>query len=166
MRIIFAALAAFFLFALLNFFVISNNKKDEAKVQRYTRIVSLAPSYTEVVDALGQSDRLVGVTSHCHLKGISQIGTFQDANFEVIMALKPDLILAVPHVMAQKLLKMLEEQNIAVFAMQPDSLADIKKINEEVARLLGVLPLGQKLNDELFQALKNADLRLKKALSA
>ncbi|HXW60184.1 MAG TPA: ABC transporter substrate-binding protein, partial [Myxococcota bacterium] len=79
-------------------FLLARLNKSElwhAEPQDFKRIVSLAPSYTDVIEALGQGDRLVGITAHCRASGKKSIGTFADANFEAIMELKPDLILAV-----------------------------------------------------------------------
>jgi cobalamin transport system substrate-binding protein len=62
------------------------------------RVVSLAPSVTEIVYALGLADRLAGVTDYCNFpadaKKKPKIGGFYTPNFEVILTLKPDLILA------------------------------------------------------------------------
>lgn len=167
MRIFFVALSAvFFIFIGANFLIFPSIEKKQplSPTKSYQRIVSLAPSYTEVVEALGQSHRLVGVTTQCHLKNITQIGNFAQANFEAIIALKPDLVLAVPHVMASSVIKMLHEQNIMVFAKQPDSLADIKNINEEVALMLDVPDIGKELNYNLDKALEDAKLFLKDKL--
>lgn len=61
------------------------------------RIISLAPSITETVCALGMRDRLVGRTQYCtHPPGIQDIpavGAIMDTNLELIKSLKPDLVL-------------------------------------------------------------------------
>lgn len=61
------------------------------------RLVSLAPSLTEMVFALGEGNRLVGVTDQCRFPpetaGIPKIGGYQTPNFEAVMALRPDLVL-------------------------------------------------------------------------
>jgi iron complex transport system substrate-binding protein len=61
-----------------------------------TRIVSLAPSVTETLFALGLGDRVVGVTRFCNyppeVKTKARIGGFLDPNIEAIVALKPDLL--------------------------------------------------------------------------
>lgn len=143
----------FLLFAAL---LLGRWQKSEAALpgtRNYQRIVSLAPSYTEVIEALGLSERLVGVTAHCRLKNKARIGTFAEANFEAILSLKPDLIVAVPHVMAHGILKRLAQEHIAIFAKQPDSLDEIKMINRELARILGVKHQGLELNRKLDQAI-------------
>lgn len=61
------------------------------------RIISLAPSITEVVCALGMRDRLVGRTPYGKhppgIESIPSVGAVNDANFERIRALQPDRIL-------------------------------------------------------------------------
>jgi iron complex transport system substrate-binding protein len=60
------------------------------------RIVSLAPSLTRQIYDLQSQDRLVGVTSFCpeNAKGKQVIGSLTMLNFEKILSLKPDLVLA------------------------------------------------------------------------
>ncbi len=64
------------------------------------RIVSMAPSITETLYALGLGDRVVGVTRDCHyppevenVKKTGNVGGYYDPNFEAIVALKPDLVI-------------------------------------------------------------------------
>ena len=62
------------------------------------RIVSLAPSNTEILFALGLADKVVGVTDYCNYppeaKEKPSIGGFSTPNIEKVIALSPDLILA------------------------------------------------------------------------
>lgn len=62
------------------------------------RIISLAPSLTEIVCALGLRDRLVGRTRHCAWPpGIEQVpvvGVLGEGNYGLIKSLDPDLVLA------------------------------------------------------------------------
>lgn len=62
------------------------------------RIVSLAPSITETLFALGLGERVIGVTAFCNYPQealrIEKIGGYSDANIEKIVSLKPDLIIA------------------------------------------------------------------------
>ena len=62
------------------------------------RIVSLAPSVTEIVCALGLRDRLVGRTRYCQwppdVASVRMVGVLSEANYGLIKALDPDLILA------------------------------------------------------------------------
>ncbi len=73
------------------------------------RIVSLAPSATEVLFDLGLGDRVVGVTRFCdyppEAKQKTDIGGFLDPDYEAILALKPDLavVLSIHDVAAKRL---------------------------------------------------------------
>ncbi len=62
------------------------------------RIVSTSPSITEMLYALGLGDRVVGVTTFCHYPPEAarkpKIGTYLEPNLEVIVGLKPDLVIA------------------------------------------------------------------------
>ncbi len=63
------------------------------------RIVSLAPSVTEIVFALGGGDSLVGATDRCdyppEARKIARIGGYGAPNVETLLALNPDLVIAV-----------------------------------------------------------------------
>ena len=67
---------------------------------RYDRIISMAPSITETLFALGLGDRVVGVTKYCvypaEARDKAQIGGFVDPNFEAIVSLNPDLAIVLP----------------------------------------------------------------------
>lgn len=125
----------------------------------YQRVVTLAPSMSDTIVALGQAHRVVGKTIHCidaQLTHAANVGSFAEPNFESILQLKPDLVLAVPHVLAKATLARLEENNIVVFAHQPDTLADIKYIVLAIAERLGILSRGHDLNHRMDRALEEA----------
>jgi len=65
-----------------------------------SRIVSLAPSITEILFELGLGDRVVGVTRYClyppEAKTKTQIGGYYDPNFEAVQATKPELVIVLP----------------------------------------------------------------------
>ena len=64
------------------------------------RIVSLAPSLTETLFALGVGDRVVGVTRYCAhppaVRGLPRVGGHLDPSYEAIVALEPDLVVMIP----------------------------------------------------------------------
>jgi iron complex transport system substrate-binding protein len=61
------------------------------------RIISTAPSVTEILYALGLGDRVVGVTTFCHYPPEAmkktKIGDYVNPNLEVIASLRPDLVI-------------------------------------------------------------------------
>lgn len=66
----------------------------------YSRIVSLSPSTTETLFALGLGDRVVGVTRFCRYppqaREKTEVGGYLDPNYEAIAALEPDLVIILP----------------------------------------------------------------------
>jgi iron complex transport system substrate-binding protein len=78
---------------------IIDQAKREVILPRHTsRLVSLTPSNTEIVYALGKEEMLVGVTEFCdypqEAKGKDKVGGFTNVDLNKVKALKPDLILA------------------------------------------------------------------------
>lgn len=74
------------------------------------RLVSLAPSLTEMVFEIGAGDLLAGVTEHCRYPPeatrIAKVGGYQTPNFEAILSLRPDLVLTLAeHAPAHALLE-------------------------------------------------------------
>ena len=63
------------------------------------RIISLAPSLTEILFAIGAGDRLVGVCNFCdhpaEVARVPRVGTFTAPSIEAILAARPDLLMAV-----------------------------------------------------------------------
>jgi iron complex transport system substrate-binding protein len=61
------------------------------------RVISFAPSITETLFALGVGERVVGVTRYCNYplqaKSLPRVGGYTDPNFEMILGLKPDLVI-------------------------------------------------------------------------
>ena len=62
------------------------------------RIVSLAPSVTEILFALALGDSVVGATDHCNYPpeavSVERVGEFGKPNLEKVLALSPDLVIA------------------------------------------------------------------------
>jgi iron complex transport system substrate-binding protein len=92
------------------------------------RIVSLAPSNTEILFALGVGDRIVGVTDYCtyppEAKEKPSIGGFSTPNIEEVIAKNPDLILAdVIH--KDKVIPQLESKGLTVIALNPKTIDEV-----------------------------------------
>lgn len=103
------------------------------------RIVSLLPSLTETVCALGQCDRLVGVDRYSNfpdrVRRLPLVGGGLDPNIEAIVALKPDLVLMATSAQAGVRLQAL---GLKVMALEPKSHADVKRVLETLGQVLGV----------------------------
>jgi iron complex transport system substrate-binding protein len=126
------------------------------------RLVSLAPSITEIVFALDQGYRLQGVTTYSDFPPeavkLPKIGSYVHLDLEKIVALKPDLCIAIkdgnPRVIAQRL----ESLKIPVYAVDPNNLETIMKTVLEIGTLLNA-------EDRANQLVQNMDLRIQKVKS-
>ncbi|MEA1974096.1 MAG: helical backbone metal receptor, partial [Bacillota bacterium] len=82
-------------------------------------IVSVAPSVTETIFALGASDKLVGRTDYCdyplEASSIESVGSLMDVNIEKIVEINPDIVIASTHFKAETLEKLTDlDINVAV----------------------------------------------------
>lgn len=103
------------------------------------RIVSLLPSLTESVCALGACDRLVGVDRYSNwpasVAALPRVGGGLDPNVEAIVALKPDLVLATE---SSRATGRLESLGLKVMVLEPRNHADVHRVLDTLGRVLGV----------------------------
>jgi len=105
------------------------------------RIVSLAPSVTEIIFALGSGDSLVGVTDRCDYppgaKGIEWVGGFGTPNVERLLTLSPDLVVAAG-LERSEVAEVLRQSGIRVLDVRIRNLQElfdaIRQIGEAVNR--------------------------------
>jgi iron complex transport system substrate-binding protein len=116
------------------------------------RIISLAPSNTEILYALGLGDRVVGVDDNsdypAEAKAKPKVGGFAGTNLEQVVALQPDLILA-SGITAPDLLTALVGRNLTVVVLNPPDLpgvladlsliGQIADVNTQAAQVRGSL---------------------------
>lgn len=104
------------------------------------RVISLAPSITEIIFGLEQSHRLKGVTTYSDFppeaENLPKVGSYVHLDLEKIVALKPDLCIAIkdgnPRVIAQRL----ETLKIPVYAVDPNNLDTVMITVLEIGNLL------------------------------
>jgi iron complex transport system substrate-binding protein len=92
------------------------------------RIVSVAPSNTEILFALGLEERIVGVTESCNYPqgalDIPKVGGFAPFDLERVVALEPDVVLAAD-IHVEVGIPALEEVGITVFALAPRTVDEV-----------------------------------------
>lgn len=102
------------------------------------RVVTLLPSLTETVCALGACARLVGTDRFSNwpdpVAALPKLGGLEDAQLERIVALKPDVVLAAA---SARVVDRLEALGVRVLALEPRSLADTRRVIGKVAAVLG-----------------------------
>jgi len=111
------------------------------------RVVSLAPSLTEIVFLLGRGGSLVGVTRFCNVpaaaSGLPKIGGVSDPDVERIVALLPDLVLCTTDGNPRDKVRALEEMGIPCFAVAPQDLDAVFTAIERLGVLLGAADRGR-----------------------
>lgn len=111
-----------------------------------TRIVSLAPSLTEIVFAAGAGDKLVGVVEYSDFpaaaKTLPIVGRFDLLDMERILQLNPDLIVAWQTGNPRNSVARLRELGFTVYMAEPKQLESIPSHVERLATLAGTESTG------------------------
>src|SRR5437763_9549017 len=119
------------------------------------KVVTLAPSLSEIVLALGAGDRLAGVTrfdDDPRTLSLPRIGGYNDPQPEAVLGLKPDLVLAEPAPANRGPVETLARLGVPVEAFPLSSIADIEKALTGIRALLGLEARGRELDAEIEAA--------------
>jgi iron complex transport system substrate-binding protein len=134
---------------------VGNGIKNSAGVP--SRIVSLAPSITETLFALGAGDRVVGVTRYClyppQARNRAQVGGYTDPNYELLLSLKPDLVILLKE--HEPVKGFLKANNIRFFTIDNHDIAGIIASVDTMGRICGL----QKAADSISGMLRQANVR-------
>ncbi|PXW93280.1 iron complex transport system substrate-binding protein [Sphaerotilus hippei] len=130
------------------------------------RLVSLLPSLTEAVCALGACERLVGVDRHSNwpasVARLPSLGGLDDAQIERIVALRPDVVVAG---LSSRALERLESLGVKVFAIEAKDHADVRRSLGLLATLIGRPEQGpllwSRIEAQLQQAAGRTPARLR-----
>ncbi|HER24542.1 MAG TPA: cobalamin-binding protein [Candidatus Atribacteria bacterium] len=118
------------------------------------RIISTAPSNTEILFDLGLQEKIVGITNYCNFpeetKNIEKIGEISPLNFEKIISLNPDLILAYAGFQLKEIPR-LRELGLTTIVLEPLTLEDTFNSIKMIARVCGISEKGSSLVDHLSQ---------------
>lgn len=105
----------------------SADPMDQTEGVGFRRIISLSPSTTEILFALGLGDRVCGVTRFCtfppEARDKTGVGGYLDPNYEVIAVLKADVVIILPEQRAVE--KYLQELGIEYFIVDNKRIEDI-----------------------------------------
>ena len=127
---------------------------------KINRAISLAPSLTENIFAVGAGDRLVGVTTFCNYpeqaKSIAKIGDTMNPNMETIIALKPDVVFVSTASQIEMFMKTLEANGIAVYVSNPTSLEGVFKDLKRFGELFGNQDIAENLVTDLKRRVEEA----------
>lgn len=112
------------------------------------RVVTLTPSATEIVVAVGGADRLVAVDRYSDyppevVARLPRVGDFLTPNIEAIVALQPDLV--VMDELQSKTVDALAAANIRSLVLPMHALADVRRAIGELGQALGTEPVARDL---------------------
>jgi iron complex transport system substrate-binding protein len=132
--------------------------------QPVRRIVSLAPSVTETLFALGLGDRLVGDTDFCdypaEAKRKKHIGGTVNPNIEVVAALHPDLVVASREINRQDSVRSLERLGLAVYVTDPQTVEQVLTSAQRLGDLLDAGDAARSLTANLHRRLSEVQQRI------
>jgi iron complex transport system substrate-binding protein len=101
------------------------------------RIVSLAPSATSTVQAIGAVDHLVGVTAHCDVDDVPAVGGWLTPDLDRLDALEPDLVLT-SDALQRDVRDAVDARGYRTFHHEPATLGDVldgfKALGESIGR--------------------------------
>lgn len=131
-----------------------------------TRIISLAPSITEMLFAIGAGGQVVGVTEFCDYPADAlqkpKVG-YSQPNLETLVALQPDLIITPQQFMKPDLLNKLEQLKIPVLVLADRSVEDIFSHIHMLGRVLDrsteAVALGMDLRQQIARVKERAQGR-------
>jgi iron complex transport system substrate-binding protein len=132
--------------------------------QNIHRVVSLAPSITETLYALGVQDRLVGDSDYCdyppEAKQKPHVGGTISPSIETIASLHPDVVLVNKGINRLDTVNSLASLGIPSYAFDPHSVAEILTSTQRLADLLGAGLVGDTLATELRRQLAETHERV------
>ena len=119
------------------------------------RVIALAPSITEIIFALGQQGRLQGITQYSNYPPeadrLPRVGSYVRLDLERIVALKPDLCIAIKDGNPKEIIDRLQSLEIPVFAVNPHNL---ESMLETIRKIGGILNASQNA-EILVQEMRN-----------
>jgi iron complex transport system substrate-binding protein len=128
------------------------------------RIVSLAPSLTETIYALGLQDQLVGDTDYCDYPPEAQkktkVGSGISPSLEVIAALHPDIVLVTKGFNRLETVHSLDNLGISSYATDPHTVAEIIASSKKLSDVLAVPEAGASVSGDMQRRLADLQKRL------
>lgn len=131
------------------------------------KLISLAPSNTEILFALGTGDKIVGATDNDNYpekaKKIERVSAMMKYDTEKMIALKPDVVIAHTFV-DQNAIKQLEDAGLKVFVINSaTSFKDVYSDIEQIAMVMGVKEKGDQLVKEIKDKIASVEGKVKDA---
>jgi iron complex transport system substrate-binding protein len=128
------------------------------------RIISVAPSITETLFALGLGDRVVGVSSYCKYPPEAlkkeKIGGYVNPSLEKIVALKPDLVVAIAEGDLRAFVDKLAGLKIPVFIVNPADVSGVLTSIRNIGNVTSSSPAARKLTRTMEERIRAVQARI------
>ena len=122
------------------------------------RLVSLVPSVSEIVFALGAQERMVGRTDFCDyppaVRGKPSVGGMVNPNLETLVALRPDLVVATDEGNREETVRQLERLRIPTYLVHANRIAETVELITRIAELTGRQAEGPRIIDEMLRRIE------------
>ena len=129
----------------------------------YERIITLSPALAEIVCALGQGEKIVGISSYTEypreLNDKKRVGTFYTINYEILMGLQPDAVFTYTEDLKTE--KVLKNFKIKIFKFKHKTIEDILDSIKKIGIILG----KEKKADKLINSIRNELNKIKKSVN-
>jgi iron complex transport system substrate-binding protein len=124
------------------------------------KMVSLAPNVTEILFSLGLDQEIVGVSIHCDfpekVRSKVRVGSYINLDFEKIVSLKPDLIIATGAGNTRDMVERLERLGFPTYVIFPKNVEDVIRSVGHLGQLVG----REKEGVEIIQEMKRRRKRV------
>ncbi len=129
------------------------------------RIVSLVPSVTESLFALGLGERVVGVTDWCvhpkdALESLPRVGGTKDADPDAIAALAPELVLANREENTRRVVEELDARGLSVWVSYPRTVREGAELLDALADLGAESEAREAVARPVLEAVAEAEAKL------
>jgi iron complex transport system substrate-binding protein len=118
-----------------------NDGKSDEKDKKPERIVSLAPSNTEILYALNAGDKIIAVSEYCNFPedtaNKTKLPTGEKLDMENLISLKPDLVIAAYMSAMEDQFRQLEEAGIEVLVTKANNLQETYDMIQEIGKTIG-----------------------------
>lgn len=131
---------------------------------RSDRIVSLAPSITEVLFALGAGPRVVGVTQFSNYPPeatrLPKVGSYVNLSIEKILALRPDLVIGIRDGNPKAVVDRLTELGVPCYIVDPKSLQGVITTVRNIGRAVGREEAAAKIAGQMASRIREVERRV------
>lgn len=131
------------------------------------RIISLAPSITEIIFALGQQDRLKGTTQFSNYPPeaarLPRVGSYVRLDLERIVALNPDLCIAIKEGNPKEIIDRLQSLDIPVFAVNPHDLESLMQAIQKIGEILNAAQNAETLLRDMRSRIQKVEALVSRA---